>query len=169
MLISFFSILFLLMLFYLSMMPIVLFIDTKTNQYYLQVKGLVKASIESHDEELFRIRLQLFFLSFYFYPLRNIGIGNKKKLLKSTENNNKKIGKGINFKKGLRMLKSFKVKRFLFDIDTGDCILNAKLYPLFAMLNYHVGGFSVNFEGRNRVELHIYSRPIYLIKSFINL
>lgn len=168
MLISFFSILFLLMLFYLSMMPIVLFIDTKTNQYYLQVKGLVKASIESHDEELFRIRLQLFFLSFYFYPLRNIGIGNKKKTLKSTENN-KKIGKGINFKKGLRMLKSFKVKRFLFDIDTGDCILNAKLYPLFAMLNYHVGGFSVNFEGRNRVELHIYSRPIYLIKSFINL
>ncbi|HSQ47142.1 MAG TPA: hypothetical protein VLM44_09515 [Lutibacter sp.] len=168
MLISFFSILFLLLLFYLSMMPIVLFIDTKTNQYYLQVKGLVKASIESHDEELFRIRLQLFFLSFYFYPLRNIGIGNKKKLLKSIENK-KKIGKGINFKKGLRMLKSFKVKRFLFDIDTGDCILNAKLYPLFAMLNYHVGGFSVNFEGRNRVELHIYSRPIYLIKSFINL
>ena len=168
MLISFFSILFLLLLFYLSMMPIVLFIDTKTNQYYLQVKGLVKASIESHDEELISIRLKVFFLSFYLYPLRNIGIGNKKKTLKSTENK-KKIGKRINSKKGLRMLKSFKVKRFLFDIDTGDCILNAKLYPLFAMLNYHVGGFSVNFEGRNRVELHIYSRPIYLIKSFINL
>jgi len=168
MLISFFSILFLLLLFYLSMMPIVLFIDTKTNQYYLQVKGFVKASIESHEEEIISIRLKVFFLSFYFYPLRNIGIGNKIKTLKSSENK-KKIGKGINFKKGLRMLKSFKVKRFLFDIDTGDCILNAKLYPLFAMLNYHVGGFSVNFEGRNRVELHIYSRPIYLIKSFINL
>jgi len=168
MLISLFSILFLLCLFYLSMMPIVLFIDTKTNQYYLQVKGLVKASIESHEEELFRIRLQLFFLSFYFYPLRNIVLGNKKKLIKSV-NNKRKIGKGISLEKGLRMLKSFKVKRFLFDIDTGDCILNAKLYPLFAMLNYHVGGFSVNFEGRNRVELHIYSRPIYLIKSFMNL
>lgn len=168
MLISFFSILFLLCLFYLSMMPIVLFIDTKTNQYYLQVKGLVKASIESHEEEIISIRLKVFFLSFYFYPLRNIGTGNKKKTLKSTDNK-KKIGKGINFKKGLRMLKSFKVKRILFDIDTGDCILNAKLYPLFAMLNYHVGGFSVNFEGRNRVELHIYSRPIYLIKSFMNL
>ena len=168
MLISFFSILFLLLLFYLSMMPIVLFIDTKTNQYYLQVKGLVKASIESHEEELISIRLKVFFLSFYFYPLRNIGLGNNKKILKSTENK-KTTGKGIDLKKGLRMLKSFKVKRFLFDIDTGDCILNAKLYPLFAMLNYHVGGFSVNFEGRNRVELHIYSRPIYLIKSFMNL
>lgn len=168
MLISFFSILFLLCLLYLSMMPIVLFIDTKTNQYYLQVKGLVKASIESHEEELFRIRLQLFFLSFYFYPLRNISLGKNKKTLKSAENK-KKFGKGISLEKGLWTLKSFKVKRFLFDIDTGDCILNAKLYPLFALLNYHVGGFSVNFEGRNRVELHIYSRPIYLIKSFINL
>ncbi|OGS70590.1 MAG: hypothetical protein A3F91_08890 [Flavobacteria bacterium RIFCSPLOWO2_12_FULL_35_11] len=168
MLITFSSILFLLLLFYLSMMPIVLFIDTKTNQYYLQVKGLVKASIESHEDELIRIRLKLFFLSFYFYPLRNIVLGNKKKTLKSTVNK-KKIGKGIDIEKGLRLLKSFKVKRFLFDIDTGDCILNAKLYPLFAMLNYHVGGFSVNFEGRNRVELHIYSRPIYLIKSFMNL
>ena len=168
MLITFFSILFLLLLFYLSMMPIVLFIDTKTNQYYLQVKGLVKASIESHDEELISIRLKVFFLSFYFYPLRNIGFGKNNKTLESTKSK-KKIGKGFDFKKGLRMLKSFKVKRFLFDIDTGDCILNAKLYPLFAMLNYHVGGFSVNFEGRNRVELHIYSRPIYLIKSFINL
>lgn len=168
MLITFFSILFLLLLFYLSMMPIVLFIDTKTNQYYLQVKGLVKASIESHEEELIRIRLKLFFLSFYFYPLRNIVLGNKKKTLKSTVNK-KNIGKGIDLEKSLRIIKSFKVKRFLFDIDTGDCILNAKLYPLFALLNYHFGGFMVNFEGRNRVELHIYSRPIYLIKSFINL
>lgn len=168
MLISFFSILFLLLLFYLSMMPIVLFIDTKTNQYYLQVKGLVKASIERHEEELFSIRLKVFFFSFYFYPLRNIVLGNKKRTIKSADIK-KKIGKGIDLEKGLRMLKSFKVKRFLFDIDTGDCILNAKLYPLFAMLNYHMGGFSVNFEGRNRVELHIYSRPIYLIKSFINL
>ncbi|MHB1146077.1 MAG: hypothetical protein ACYC01_00625 [Lutibacter sp.] len=168
MLISFFSILFLLLLFYLSMMPIVLFIDTKTNQYYLQVKGLVMASIELHEEELISIRLKVFFLSFSFYPLRNIVLGNMKKTIKSADNK-KKIGKGMDLEKGLRMLKSFKVKRFLFDIDTGDCILNAKLYPLFAMLNYHMGGFSVNFEGRNRVELHIYSRPIYLIKSFINL
>lgn len=148
-------------------MPIELFIDTKTNQYFIRAKGLVKASIESHAEEFIRIKLKIFFLSFYFYPLRNIGSGENKKL-EDKANNKKKIGKGIDIGKSFRMLKSFKVKRFLFDIDTGDCILNAKLYPLFALLNYHVGGFSVNFEGRNQMKLHIYSRPIYLIKSFIN-
>ena len=162
-----FLILFLLLLFYLSMMPIELFIDTKTHQYFIRAKGLAKASVESHAEEFIRIKLKMFFLSFYFYPLRNIGSGENKKL-EDKANNKKEIGKGIGFKKGLRVLKSFKVKRILFDIDTGDCILNAKLYPLFALLNYGSGGFNVNFEGRNRVKLHIYSRPIYLIKSFIN-
>ncbi len=168
MLISFFSILFLLLLFYLSMMPIVVFIDTKTNQYYLQVKGLVKASIESHKEELISIKLRLFFFNFYFYPLRNIGVNKSKKITNRTENK-KKNKKGFDLAKGLRLLQSFKVKRFLFDIDTGDCILNAELYPLFVLLNYRIGGFRINFEGRNSVELHIYSRPIYLIKSFMNL
>jgi hypothetical protein len=168
MLVTFFSILFLLLLFYLSMMPIVLFIDTKTNQYYLQVKGLAKASIESHEEELIRIRLNVFFLSFYFYPLRNKGSGKNKKIENRT-NNKKKIKKEFDIKKSLRMLKSFRVKKFIFDIDTGDCVLNAELYPLFVFLNYKIDGFRINFEGRNRVELHIFSRPIYLIKSFINL
>ncbi|WP_372768530.1 hypothetical protein [Lutibacter sp.] len=171
MLIASFLILFLLLIVYLSMIPIVLFIDTKTNEYYIRVKGLVKASIESHKEEFIRIKLRLFFLNFYFYPLRNIGSGKSKKIEKRTENkeNKKKNKKGFDFAKSLRMIKSFKVKRFLFDIDTGDCILNAELYPLFVFLNYRIGGFRINFEGRNRVELHICSRPIYLIKSFINL
>ena len=168
MLISFFSILFLLLLLYLSMMPIVLFIDTKTNQYYIQAKGLVKASIESHEEELISIRLKLFFLTFYFYPLRDIVLGKNKKKVDKAKSKKKK-NKGIEIGKFLRMIKSFKVKKFLFDIDTGDCILNSKLYPLLAILNYRAGGFTINFEGRNRVELHIYSRPIYLIKSFMNL
>lgn len=168
MLLASFSILFLLLIVYLSMIPIVLFIDTKTNEYYIRVKGLVKASIESHKEELIRIKLRLFFLNFYFYPLRNIGSGKNKKIENRTKNK-KKTSKGFDIAKSLRMIKSFKVKRFLFDIDTGDCILNAKLYPLFALLNYSVGGFRINFEGKNRMELHICNRPIYLIKSFINL
>lgn len=161
-----FLILILLLVFSLLLMPIVLFMDTATNQYYLQLSGLAKASVESHAEEFIRIKLKLFFLSFYFYPLKN-NKGSKK--TKKIENKVvKKKGNRLDFAKGLRILKSFRVKNFLFDIDTGDCILNAKLYPLFALLNYHVGGFSVNFEGRNRVGLHIYSRPIYIIKSFFN-
>lgn len=160
----FFILIFLLVI-YLLLMPIVLFIDTATNQYYTQLPGLAKASVESHEEEFIRIKLKLFFISFYFYPLKNNG---SKKTKKTEYKIVKKSKKSVDFVKGLRLLKSIKVKRLLVNIDTGDCILNAKLYPFFVFLNYKIGKFNINFEGKNQLALHVYSRPIYLIKSFFN-
>jgi len=69
----------------------------------------------------------------------------------------------------MRFLKSFKVKKLLLNIDTGNCILNAKLYPFFSLLNYQIGNFSINFQGRNRLALEVENRPIDIIKSIINL
>lgn len=57
---------------------------------------------------------------------------------------------------------------FYLNIDTGDCISNAKLYPLFAFFNYKGGNFNINFEGKNRLALHIQNRPIKIIKTFFN-
>jgi len=166
-----FLILFFLLIVYLLLIPIVLFIDTATNQYYIKLQGLAKASIEKHTKELLRIKLKTFFLKFYFYPLKNMSSTKKKTENKHIKKhiNERKNSKKVGVKKVFRMLKSFKVKKILIDIDTGDCISNAKLYPLFTLLNYSVGKFSVNFEGRNRMVMHIQSRPIYIIKSFINL
>ncbi len=74
----------------------------------------------------------------------------------------------MGFRTGLRLLKSFRIKQFLLNVDTGNCISNAKLYPVFAFLNYRVGGFNINFQGRNQLVLHIQNRPIHIIRSFIN-
>lgn len=68
----------------------------------------------------------------------------------------------------IRLLKTFKVKNVSCSIDTGDFTLNAKLYPVFMLFNHHFGNFSINFEGRNHLQLHIQNRPIYLINYFIN-
>jgi len=143
-----------------------LMIDTNTNQYYIQLRGLAKASIEKHPVEMLRIKLNLFFINYYFYPLRYIGINeNKRKVTKKNKKTKSKIG----LRKGLRLLKSFKIKRFDLNIDTGDYTLNAKLYPLFLFLNNGVRHFHVNFENRNQFVLHIQNRPIDIIKSFINI
>ena len=155
----------LLLILYLLWMPLVLFIDTDSQQYYLQFKGLAKASIEGHDEEVLRIHLKVVFFHFYFYPLKEIGKPKKKKIQKK---NIKKSSKRIGMRKGLSLLRSFKVKRLLLDIDTGDCVKNAQLYPYFAFLNYRIGTFHINFEGRNRMALCIQNRPINIIRSFIN-
>lgn len=164
-----FLILFLLLIIYLLLIPIVLFIDTATNQYYFQLQGLAKVSIESHKEELLRIKLKIFFLKFYFYPLKNVDLSNRKKKVKEDEKkNSKKSSKGIGIMKSLRILKSFKVKRLFIDVDTGDWVLNAKLYPFYALFNSNSVKFNINFLGRNQMALHMFSRPIYIIKSFIN-
>ena len=65
------------------------------------------------------------------------------------------------------ILKTFKVKKILVNIDTGDCILNAKLYPVFAFLNYNFGSFKINFTGRNQMVLCIQNRPFNIIKTFM--
>jgi hypothetical protein len=102
-------------------------------------------------------------MHFNFYPLAP----DKKKKIKS-EKKKKKSRFPFTFQQGWRLLKSFQIKRFYLDVDTGDCITNAKLYPIFSMVNYQGGNFNINFKGRNKLVLDIQNRPIYIIKSFIN-
>lgn len=159
------AILLFLFIFYLLFVPLYFVIDVAKKQYFVRIWGLAKVSLEGHESEFIRLRLNTLFTRFYFYPLRKKKKGEKKKI-------EKKAGKRGNIqsilKYGLQVFKSFKVKKLLIDIDTGDCIENAKLYPAFAFLNYHVGTFQVNFEGRVNMVLHLQNRPINIIKSFIN-
>ena len=152
---------------YLLLMPIILSINTATNEYYIQLKGLARAYIEPHKEEIIRIKLNVFFMRFYFFPIDEIIKSNKTKKLKPKKNKTKRR-KRLGIHKGLQVLKTFKVKQFAIDMDTGDVIQNAKLYPAFAFFNYYKGGFNINFEGRNRLVVCLQNRPIDIIKVFIN-
>lgn len=159
-----FLVVFLLLIVYLLLVPIVLFIDTDTNTYYIKLKGLATASIEKHELEIIRIKLKIPFYQFYYYPFKKKSSLIQKKLVKRGKVNR---WKRMRIQKIVRMLRSFKVKRFMIDIDTGNCITNAKLFPIFGFLNYQIGIFNINFEGRNRMALHLENRPIYIIRSFI--
>jgi len=165
MILTIFLTLFLLLIIYLLFIPVILFIDTTTNEYYIQLKGLAKASIELHSEEVLIFKLRISFFNFYFYPLRKWRSSKSKKKKIVTKKEFKNIKK-LGFRKTLRVLRSFKIKNFVIDIDTGDWTLNAKLYPISSLLNNKVGSFNINFEGRNRMALHIQNRPISIIKSF---
>ena len=152
---------------YLLLIPIILSINTKSNEYYVHLKGLAKASIESHKEELIRIELKVFFMTFYFFPINEYH--KRKQLKKLKPRKHKTISrKRPSLHKGLKVLNSFKVKKFVVDLDTGNVITNAKLYPAFAFLNYHFGGFNINFEGRNQLVVQLQNRPLDIIKIFIN-
>ena len=67
------------------------------------------------------------------------------------------------------LLRSFEVKTFAADIDTGNCLINARYFPVVAFLNFYFGtNLGINFQGKNRLVLHIRNRPIYILRSFIN-
>ncbi len=157
-------VLFISLVIYLLFATLSIVIDTATDQYYVELKGVFRINAESHESEILRLRLQVFFLNFNFYPIKP-----KKKKKHKLKKHHKKSKRLLTIKKGLRIIKTFKIKYFLLDLDTGDCITNAKLYPVFALLNYKAGNFNINFQGRNKLVLHIQNRPIYIIKSFINL
>lgn len=152
-------------LIYVLLIPIILFVDTNTNQYYVQLKGIAKANVLPDKDELLKINLKVFFWRFKFYPLRkNTTTTTKKKTKVKTL---KRTRRKIEIRKILRLLKSFKIKRFHLNIDTGDSIMNAKLFPFFAFLNYRIGSFNINFKGTNHMVLHMQNRPIHIIRSFI--
>jgi len=149
----------------LLLIPIHVLIDTTKNQYFVQLKGLAKANILSDRKELVKISVKVLFFKFSFYPLRK-----KKTSVKERSENKvaqKKSSQSFKFRKIITLMKSFKIKRLFVNLDTGDCIRNAQMYPLFAFFNYHGGNFNINFEGRNQMVLHLQNRPIRIIRSFI--
>jgi len=129
----------------------------------VQLKGVFKINFEKHDMEIFRLRLKILFFNFYFYPLK---INHFKKPKNTFKNTLKKPKKRIPFSKAIRVIKTFKVKNCLINIDTGNCILNAKLYPLFAFLNYNSGNYCINFQGQNQFILVIKNKPIDILLSY---
>ncbi len=139
--------------------PVTLAIDTAYNRYELQVPGFAKASLEPDDEKLFKVKLNVLFFTTYFDPLKNRSLAKKK------EKSPKKM---VSYQQGIRLLKTFRIKKFWLDLDTGNYMVNAKMYPVFVLLDYYGVACHINFEGRNRLILRMQNRPIHLIKSFIN-
>ncbi|GAA4941248.1 hypothetical protein GCM10023314_12830 [Algibacter agarivorans] len=126
----------------------------------------MKANLERHDEEVFRIRLNILFMKYYIYPLKKRRANKPKKAKKKHVTKPKRH---MSFIRIYKLLKTFKIKQFYINMDTGNYILNAKLYPLFVLLNYNIGKFHINFQGKNQLVIIIKNRPINIIKSFINL
>jgi hypothetical protein len=68
-----------------------------------------------------------------------------------------------------RIPKSFKVRELFVNVDTGDYILNAYLFPVFGLLNYYRPEWScsVNYYGRNQVSLFLQSSLLRMIYVFL--
>jgi len=69
----------------------------------------------------------------------------------------------------LRIARSFRVRSFQLDIDTGDVIQNAYLYPLLAAIEHRGPDVHVNYDGRVSVHLWMENRLIRMVRAFLLL
>ncbi len=149
---------------YLLFMPLELLADSAERLLSLRIGGLAKASVEEDPAEGIRLHLKALFMNFYWRP----SDFRKRRASQKTKEKKRKSAKR-NFKPNWgKLLRSFRIKAFRLDMDTGDVLLNAKLFPLFALLDHRMGGFGINFQDYNRLYLRMENRPIRLLTAIIN-
>lgn len=143
-------------------MPIIIWIDTDRDEYFIQLRGLFKASIEPVKNEVLRVKISILFFNFYYYPIQHRILKKASRPDTTKKNNRNKITWVYS------IFRTFKVKKLFLNIDTSDWTLNAKLFPIFYFLNLSKGNFWINYQGKNQLVLHLQNRPMDILKSYIN-
>ena len=150
---------------YLLFIPLILEVDTTRQDYYLQIGPLAILTLAPHPDKILQLRLRAFSRNFYFYPL--IPKSTEKKTDPLRKKKKRGIGR-IKIRTIMKMVRSFKVKKLKVVMDTGNWIVNSKWYPVFYFMNEYAGKWTINYEGRNSLQLRVINRPVNLLKSFIN-
>lgn len=151
---------------YLLLMPLELCIDSYRERYFLRLGVLARIGVEKDPVELLRLHLKVLFLNFYWRPTDMRSWGRPKKKKKPKDNGRKK--KGMSLRQAGNLVRSFRVRSFRLELDTGNPVLNAKLYPLIYLLGPRAGDVGINFMGRNHISLQIVNRPIYILNALFN-
>ncbi len=158
-------VLFFVLLIYLLFLPIDIVVNTDKGLYSIRLGVLARMLVFGDVDKVLRIQLNTFFMKFNFFPVE---WRFKKKEKKSKSKKHKK-NRLPNLGTIRRFLGSFEVKSLVADIDTGNVLINARYFPVVAFLNFYFGTrLGINFQGRNRLVLHIRNRPINILRSFIN-
>lgn len=152
-----------LLLLWILVAPVIIYLDTDRNRYFLSLPGIFKAMVIP-SERLFHIRFRIFFVPFTYDPFTEKP-EKKKKEKKIKKRRPKKIS-GL-FKLAIRVLRSFRIRKLELDIDTDDYILNAWLIPVFSTVNSENIQMRANFEGYASLLLDLRTRIGTLIWIFI--
>lgn len=149
--------LFVLLITWILLGPVIMRIDTDRNQYMFSLPGVVTAGIV-HEEEHIYIRGWIFFIPVKIDPFKQ-----RRKRKKRTKEVSKKKKSRKSRRRMARMFRkmtrAIRIKRLELDLDTDDFPLNAQLVPLFALIsNQRNIQMQVNFEGNLFLHLDVRTR-----------
>ena len=140
----------LIFLFWLLLMPVILYTNTDRNRYLLTLPGIFRAVVVP-DGGLFHIRGWIFFIPFKFNPF----VQRKRKRKRKLRKKKKSVWRSGNLRTMRGALRAFRIRRLEADIDTDDFTMNAWLAPVFSAVNEENICLRVNFEGHHSLLLYL--------------
>ncbi len=160
-----------LILLVLLITPIRINIDSERNAYFFQWTGIAKASIIPLPDD-FLFRLHIFFWKPEWSLIKLVTKKTEKKeKQKKPKKRNVKKNRQMKFskwkRKGLRLLKSFKIKALKLNLDTDDYIQNSYLYPVFYFLSGRNRQLSINYEGKVELKFIAENRLYKILNAIL--
>lgn len=140
----------LIFLFWILLMPVILYTNTDRNRYLLTLPGIFRAVVVP-DDGLFHIRGWIFFIPFKFNPF----VQWKRKEKRKPRKKKKSTWRSGNIRTMRGALRAFRIRRLEADIDTDDFTMNAWLVPVFTAVNEENISLRVNFEGHQSLLLDL--------------
>ena len=140
----------LIFLFWILLMPVILYTNTERNRYLLTLPGIFRAVVVP-DEGLFHIRGWILFIPFKFNPF----VQRKRKRERRPRKKKKGVLRSGNLRTMRGALRAFRIRRLEAEIDTDDFTMNAWLVPVFLAVNEKNICLRVNFEGHQSLLLDL--------------
>lgn len=138
-------------LFWILLVPVILYTNTARNRFLLTLPGIFRAVVVP-DEGLFHIRGWIFFIPYKFNPFKQRKRKEKSRPKRKKKKNYLRSG---NLRTMRGALRAFRIRRLEADIDTDDFTLNAWLVPVFSAVNQDNIRLQVNFEGHHSLLLDL--------------
>ena len=146
--------------------PLVLQIDTRVDLYQVRW-GPARAALTLETDEL-RYRLHVPFwtkegmLGDLFGPRHERSVEPRRDARMGTERGSQAWRPSVR-----ALLRSFRVRRFHWSLDTDDPLWNAWLFPAFHMMHVRGRDVSISFTGRNELALTIHNNLYRLLMAVL--
>ena len=139
--------------------PLILKVDTESEDYSVRIPGIIKASVIQDDSEVY-MKIRILFVPFRIRPSRFAPTQTKKKPKRkriSTGNLKYRI---IAFKD---IIRSFRLRNLQINMDTEDFLLNANLVPVLMLAKTDRINLNVNFMDANSLIMDLRNRLANLL------
>jgi len=150
--------------------PLIISINTWGQDFSIRWIGLGSVALVIVNNEL-GIRMRIFFFQKTFFPLRPKSKkrqqAQKPKPSKKTTRKKRQKWPNITWRRIRKLLRAIKIRRFKAELDTGDYVTNAYLYPLATFLNKSTPRLNVNFEGRTNLLLQLEMRLFRIVQAMV--